>query len=282
MILEHEIPKGSKLYFGKSANLKRDIENSAAQIFNSNGFEEIITPTFSYLQHQDIELNNRELLKLSNEHNFTIVLRNDSTIDVARIINKRLGRSTDHKKWFYIQPVFSYPTSETNQIGAECIDSDDIEGICKLLIEIVKKVGIKPKLQLSNVEIPMLISKECGIDQSVFIEGGLDKLLKSDIPWLVELLHTSDIDGLKKVSVPPFLQESIDKLTRLASSIGYENSIVSPLFFPPMSYYSDLFFRMFEGNSVIALGGKYESEDVKSAGFAIYTDSIVEIFSKNR
>ena len=41
MILEHEIPNGSKLYFGNSAKVKRRIENVASDILDKNGFEEM-------------------------------------------------------------------------------------------------------------------------------------------------------------------------------------------------------------------------------------------------
>ena len=37
MILEHEIPNGSKLYFGKAAKFKREIESIASTILDSNG-----------------------------------------------------------------------------------------------------------------------------------------------------------------------------------------------------------------------------------------------------
>lgn len=281
MILEHEIPKGSKLYFEKSAALKRDIETKAVSIFKDHGFEEIVTPTFSYLQHQDIGINDRELLKLSNEHNFTIVLRNDSTIDVTRIITKRLGRSTNHKRWFYIQPVFSYPTIETNQIGAEYIDSGDIRGTCELLIEIIEEIGIKPKLQISNVQIPLTISRELNIPLEVFLKGELEKIFASDLIWLKELLRATSLEELKNIKTPAFLKEHLFRLIELGEGLKYKNIIPSPLFYPPMRYYSDLFFRMFEENKIVALGGKYESEEIKSSGFAIYTDSIIDIFSKN-
>ena len=55
MIFEHEIPNGSKLYFGNSAKVKRSIENIASDILDKNGFEEIITPTLSYWAHQSID-----------------------------------------------------------------------------------------------------------------------------------------------------------------------------------------------------------------------------------
>ena len=116
MIYEHEIPKGSKLYFGKTAKLKRELEYSISLYLQDNGFEEIITPSFSYSHHQVIEDTN-SLIRVFDEQNNQIVLRADSTLDVVRIITKRLGRTTSHKKWFYNQLVYSYPTYEYNQIG---------------------------------------------------------------------------------------------------------------------------------------------------------------------
>lgn len=68
MILEHEIPNGSKLYFGNSAKIKRDIENIASDILYSNGFEEIVTPVFSYHQHLSIA-NEKELIRVNDTKN---------------------------------------------------------------------------------------------------------------------------------------------------------------------------------------------------------------------
>ncbi len=97
MIFEHEIPKGSRLYFGKTAKMKRDLENKVSEVLYSNGFEEVVTPNFSYSQHQSIE-NDRKLISIFGEQNEQVALRADSTLDVVRIITKRLGRTTSHKK----------------------------------------------------------------------------------------------------------------------------------------------------------------------------------------
>ena len=74
MILEHEIPNGSKLYFGKSAKIKRLIEQTASKILDDNGYEEIVTPVFSYHQHKSIA-DERELIKVNDEKNHSLSLR---------------------------------------------------------------------------------------------------------------------------------------------------------------------------------------------------------------
>ena len=123
MILSHEIPQGSKLYFGKSAKIKRDLENLVSNILYQNGYEEIVTPTFTYLQHQR-DLQNREVVRTNNQYNQQIVLRNDTTIDAIRLLHPHLKEKNIGKKWFYIQPVFTYPTTEFYQIGVENLEND--------------------------------------------------------------------------------------------------------------------------------------------------------------
>ena len=63
MIYEHEIPTGSKLYFGESAKLKRRLEHVASELLYEAGFEEIVTPFFSYHQHQHIDEKSYRLFK---------------------------------------------------------------------------------------------------------------------------------------------------------------------------------------------------------------------------
>ena len=142
MIFEHEIPKGSRLYFGSMAKAKRRLENQVCDILDNCGFEEILTPNFSYSQHQAIA-NEKKLIKFSDEQNEQVSLRADSTLDVVRIITKRLGRTTTHKKWFYVQPIFSYPSKEEYQIGCEWIDHNNIADIMNLTAKILKALNIE-------------------------------------------------------------------------------------------------------------------------------------------
>ncbi|MCK4875473.1 MAG: ATP phosphoribosyltransferase regulatory subunit, partial [Sulfurimonas sp.] len=148
MILEHEIPNGSKLYFGKSAKVKREIEGVASDILDANGFEEIVTPVFSYHQHLSIA-DEKELIRVNDSKNNAISLRADSTIDVVRIIEKKLGRNTEQKKWFYIQPVLRYPTEEQYQVGVEFMGERKLSSVLNIAIDIFDKLEVKPLVQIS-------------------------------------------------------------------------------------------------------------------------------------
>jgi ATP phosphoribosyltransferase regulatory subunit HisZ len=278
MILEHEIPNGCRLYFGKNARKKRELEQTLANFFYDKGFEEIVTPNFSYSGHQSID-NESQLIRINDEKNNQVALRADSTLDVARIITKRLGRTTSHKKWFYIQPVFSYPTSENYQIGCEWLEHKEISDIINLTAEVLNTIEITPLIQITNINIPKLVSKELGIDLALFKNGEIATLFAMDIKWLSTLLKVASISDLENVKpmLPESLQVEVQKLLDVANEVTYENIAVSPLYYAPMKYYDDLYFRVIEGNYTLAKGGKYHSDDICSQGFAFYSDNLLKI-----
>lgn len=275
VILEHEIPQGTKLYFGASARTKRYIEEQASAILCEAGFEEIVTPSFSFLEHQR-DLSSREVLRLSSESNHQIVLRNDTTLDVARIITKRLGRSTEHRKWFYIQPVFSYPSREIHQIGVESLGNRDIKSLLNVSIKILHELKISPILQLANIEIPLLCAREYNLSMELFTKTQIEKILEHD-SCIGELLKIKNLEDLERfiANAPSFLHLALQELYELAMGVEYERVIVSPLYYAPMEYYNGVFFRMSEGNRTLLFGGNYEIDGLDSCGFGIYTDELI-------
>ncbi|WP_044418937.1 ATP phosphoribosyltransferase regulatory subunit [Halarcobacter anaerophilus] len=278
MIFEHEIPKGSRLYFGKAAKAKRELEYKISTLLDSRGFEEIVTPNFSYSQHQAIA-NERKLIKFSDEKNEQVSLRADSTLDVVRIITKRLGRATDHKKWFYIQPIFSYPSTEDYQIGCEWICHDNIVDILNLTGDVLVSLNINPILQLSNINIPKLVSKELDIDIQLFKNGEIAKLLSLNIQWLNELVKVKNIEDLENSIklVPQSIKVELEKLLKTAKEVSYKNLVIAPLYHGSLKYYDDVYYRVIQDNYVLCKGGKYSSEGISSLGFALYTDSLLKI-----
>lgn len=275
VVLEHELPQGSKLYFDTSAKLKRQVESCAIQAFYQNDYREIVTPTFTFLEHQG-DILNRELVRLSSESNHQIGLRYDTTFEAMRIVTQHI-KSSEHKKWFYIQPVFSYPTTEIHQIGAEHLGGESLSPVVCLGAHILQELGLKPYLQISNMKIPLLCAKHSGVDIDVFASQDVGKLLEMG-DYIADLVHIKtqkDVQNAMK-SAPVFLRGELERLLECASYCEYEKSIFSPLAFSPTSYYGDLFFRMFIGNATLLQGGKYSIGEQNSCGFAIYTDEVVE------
>ena len=278
MIFEHEIPKGSRLYFGKTAKAKRVLENSVCEILEKNGFEEILTPNFSYSQHQSIE-DNKKLIKFSDEENEQVSLRADSTLDVVRIITKRLGRATNHRKWFYVQPIFSYPSKEDYQIGCEWIEHNNISDIMNLTADILRAIKIEPILQISNINIPKLISTELNISIDILKNGDISELLKLDCDWLNNLLRVKDIKSLENIieKVPNILKKELEILLEKSKEVKYSNIIIAPMYYGSLKYYNWVYYRVIDKNLVLCRGGMYETDGISSLGFALYTDNLLKM-----
>jgi histidyl-tRNA synthetase len=282
MIFEHEIPNGSRLYFGQSAKEKRFLEAKVSAHFSKIGFEEIITPNFSYSQHQSID-DDKKLIKISDESNNQVALRADSTLDVVRIITKRLGRTTSHKKWFYIQPVFTYPSTEHYQMGCEWIEHDNVSDIINMTADVLNLLEIKPIIQIANINIPKIVSQTLNIDLNLFKDGEIGALFDLDVDWLSALIQVKTIEDLQKVihKVPKSIKSELEKLKNIVADVNYDNVIISPLYYSAMKYYDDVYYRVIEDNLTIAKGGGYSDENgMRSLGFALYTDDLLKILKK--
>lgn len=274
MIFEHEIPTGSKLYFGESAKIKRNIEYIASQMLTELGFEEIVTPLFSYHQYDAFD-DKKPLLRLNDEENHEVTLRADSTADVVRIVTKRLGRSTESKKWFYIQPTVTFPTKEQYQIGAEVIGGT-FEKIAKTTTSLLEQIGSQPIMQIANICIPHLLNEKYGVSLEVLKSMHVEEIMNADLPWIEQLVRLNTVSDLDDLSAFPFdIKAELEKIKEAAQKVAYCNMVISPLYYAKMRYYDSLTFRMFEDNGLLATGGIYNINGVEAAGFALYTDECI-------
>jgi len=274
MIFEHEIPSGSRLYFGQSAKIKREIESIASETLYDLGFEEIVTPLFSYHQHDAFD-DKKPLLRLNDEENHEVTLRADSTADVVRIVTKRLGRSTESKKWFYIQPTVTFPTKEQYQIGAEVIGGS-FEKIAETTTTLLKQIGSEPMMQIANIRIPHLLNEKYGVSLEVLKSMHVEQIINIDLPWIEPLVRLHTVNDLNDLSgFPEDIKVELGKIKEAAEKVQYDNMVISPLFYAKMRYYDSLTFRMFEENSLLAMGGIYTIDGVEAAGFALYTDECI-------
>lgn len=270
---DHEIPNGSRLYFGKSAQLKRELENKASEILVKNGFSEILTPYFSY--HQHLSVAPQKLLKLSDPTNHELALRADSTVDVVRIVRKRL-KDDKLRRLFYVQPTFKYPSDEFYQIGAELIGEKNLPLAIKIAQEFFKEFDLMPALQLSNIEIPKKICEILNLPLEIFEKGKIETLLDQNLPWLdatARAVSLKDVQTLR-TQVPEELKPCLDEILNLG--VDYDNIRVSLLYYSKMRYYDALFFRFLDAGAVYCNGGNYEIDGLKSSGFALLVDALIE------
>lgn len=270
---DHEIPNGSRLYFGKSAQLKRELENKASEILVKNGFSEILTPYFSY--HQHLSVAPQKLLKLSDPTNHELALRADSTVDVVRIVRKRL-KDDKLRRLFYVQPTFKYPSDEFYQIGAELIGEKNLPLAIKIAQEFFKEFDLMPALQLSNIEIPKKICEILNLPLEIFEKGKIETLLEQNLPWLDATARATSLKDVQalRAQAPEELKPCLDEILRLG--VDYEHIRVSLLYYSKMRYYDALFFRFLDAGAVYCNGGNYEIDGLKSSGFALLVDALIE------
>lgn len=270
---DHEIPNGSRLYFGKSAQLKRKLENKASEILVKNGFSEILTPYFSY--HQHLSVAPQKLLKLSDPTNHELALRADSTVDVVRIVRKRL-KDDKLRRLFYVQPTFKYPSDEFYQIGAELIGEKNLPLAIKIAQEFFKEFDLVPALQLSNIEIPKKICEILNLPLEIFEKGKIEMLLEQNLPWLDATARATSLKDVQalRTQVPEELVPCLDEI--LSLGVDYERICVSLLYYSKMRYYDALFFRFLDAGAVYCNGGNYEIDGLKSSGFALLVDALIE------
>ena len=270
---DHEIPNGSRLYFGKSAQLKRELENKASEILVKNDFSEILTPYFSY--HQHLSVAPQKLLKLSDPTNHELALRADSTVDVVRIVRKRL-KDDKLRRLFYIQPTFKYPSDEFYQIGAELIGEKNLPLAIKIAQEFFKEFDLMPALQLSNIEIPKKICEILNLPLEIFEKGKIETLLEQNLPWLDATARATSLKDVQalRTQVPEELKPCLDEILNLG--VDYEHIRVSLLYYSKMRYYDALFFRFLDAGAVYCNGGNYEIDGLKSSGFALLVDALIE------
>jgi histidyl-tRNA synthetase len=281
MIFEHEIPDGCKLYFGESAKKKRYIESVASGILYADGFDEIVTPLFSYHQHLSIS-DERKLVRVNDRQNHKMTLRADSTIDVVHIIDKRLGRNTSHKKWFYIQPVFRYPSTEIYQVGAEILGESSLSRVMSSAMKIFQTLELEPLVQISNMKIPTILCEMFDLTLDDFRHINIEKMLSLKVEWLSKLVYLQYVEEMDEILslVPESIKTELIKMKELCSELTCKNTVLSPLYYATMIYYDELYFRVIEKNEVFANGGRYKNDELTSVGFAIYTDNLIETLSK--
>lgn len=274
MIFEHEIPSGSRLYFGESARLKRRIEARAAELLEERGYREMVTPLFSYHQHESFD-DPRELVRLNDADNHEVSLRADSTADVVRIATKRLGRSTGSKKWFYTQPVYSYPTREQYQIGAEYLEGS-FGSVAADAIALLEALEIRPLLQAANIAIPRILAERYGVELEAIKSMHIRKILAAGHSWLERLVHLHRPGDLEDLSAfPEDIASELARIREAIRGLEYTPLVISPLYYARLRYYDSLIFRLYEENTLYATGGIYRIDEVRAAGFALLTDACI-------
>ena len=115
-----QIPYGTRDFLPREAKRKRVIESSLATLFAGWGYDEIVTPTFEYLETLTVGASNdllQTMFKFFDKNNRILALRSDMTTPLARVAATRLRDTETPLRLFYLTNVFRY---EQAQAGRQC------------------------------------------------------------------------------------------------------------------------------------------------------------------
>jgi len=288
------VPVGMATILPQATKQVRQLESQLLAQISRWGYEEIILPTFEYL---DVLAPGLEAELLETCYQFidrttgrTLLLRPDATAQVARTIAMGLTGDTLPQRLSYRTSVFRYEPEhagrgrEIFQVGAELVGVDDVTGdyeVISLLIECLHAIGLTSfTIAIGHV----------GFIKGLLLRSGLSAqgqkraehaTAKKDLPRLEEVLASERIAKSVAKSIreapeltggeevlergrvlaagEPALQAPLDRLAQLYQLLcaaGHRDSLLLDLGeFRGFDYYDGIVFDIFASGVGAELGG---------------------------
>ena len=288
------VPVGMATILPEAAQEVRRLEARLLAQIDQWGYDEVILPTFEYLDVLAPGLESEIIEKCYKFPDRTtgriLLLRPDATAQIARTVAMGMMGTRLPLRLSYRATVFRYEPEhagrdrEIFQVGAELIGADqataDIE-IISLLIECLRRVGLRSfKISLGHV----------GFFKGLLIRAGLSPegqkraeqaAARKDLPWLADILakervakplaaailEAPELCGQAEVldrgralaGGEKSLLKALDRLTQVYQSLcaaGYEDSMFLDLGeFRGFDYYDGVVFDVFAEGIGVELGG---------------------------
>ncbi|MCP9453192.1 MAG: ATP phosphoribosyltransferase regulatory subunit [Nitrospira sp.] len=207
LLREHSlVPPGMATILPEAAGRFRKIETQLIETLAGRGFQEIILPTFEYLDVLAPGLESELIEKCYKIPDRTtgriLLLRPDATAQIARTVAMGMMGERIPMKLSYRTTVFRYEPEhagrdrEIFQVGAELIGVDDAaadQEIVSCLIACLRRIGVRSfKVSIGHVGFFKRLLVQAGLS-----EGGRKQAeqaaARKDIPRLEEILRSERI-----------------------------------------------------------------------------------------
>ncbi len=142
-MLNSEIPRGTRMLPPVMAAQRRRLQDIILDVFLHWGFQEIVTPTFEYMDALTLGLGTAyrdQLFKLEERHTGRMLsLRPDITTQIAKLAATRLADQPRPLRFCYAANVFRYNESQTRnlqelyQAGVELIGLESPEADAEMI-----------------------------------------------------------------------------------------------------------------------------------------------------
>ncbi|MGC8767097.1 MAG: ATP phosphoribosyltransferase regulatory subunit [Brevinematia bacterium] len=292
-------PRGFSFSYSKNKELIMNMYS----IMEENGFVEVLTPTFDFLEVYEKTLGSgsKELF-VFKDGNDLIVPRYDITTQIVRFLAPRIKYLQLPIKLFYYgdvfrEPEFKWYTRQLKQFGAEIIGgtTNELRGllrVMKKLIEVLRefkkisnyKLVVNYSSVISNL-LSLVREEDRDIVKYLISKKDIPTLERIDIPDLakkkiieaIEISLFGDDHKLKEILHSLIKREEVEELEFISENFEL---VIDPTLIPSMEYYSGIFFLVYSSDSSLPLasGGRYDNLTSKfgykqtAMGFAIDLD----------
>lgn len=224
-----EIPKGLRDLLPEEVKMMRSIENKAARLFKSYGYEEVITPTFEYLEVVENGAGGnirKELFLFMDREGEILSLRPEITVSIARLAATHMQDANFPQRLFYQANVFRHVQPhlaqyrEFWQLGIELLGASGVWSdaeIITIAVRVMQEIGLDNfKLSLNQIGIFNSLLDDSGMD--IEDRSLVRNLIESkDLVELSRVLEEMAIDdGLKEtITALPVLHGGLEVLKRI-------------------------------------------------------------------
>ena len=200
-------PYGTKDFLPKEAKVKRVIENRLNKLFESYGYEEVVTPTMEFLDTLTMSggTSEQNLFKIIDQKNRTLALHHEMTTPIARLAVSRLKDSPMPLKLSYNTGVFRFRQNQPQrqcefyQAGVELLGVSNAVAdaeIIALAAQSLQVSGLKEfKICLGQVEFAggLMEQLNLSVDAQVKVKAAIERHDMVELEKIVDELHDAEI-----------------------------------------------------------------------------------------
>ncbi len=209
-----QIPYGTKDFLPRDARRKRAAENALAGLFARWGYDEVVTPTFEYLETLTVGVSGdlvQSLFKFFDKNNAILALRPDMTTPIARVAATRFRESVPPLRLFYLTNVFR---QEQAQAGRQC-------EFYQAGVELLGAGGPAADAEVVALAVAALLEAgltnfQVGLGQVQFINGVMAEsgLTATEQQRVKQCMVSRDLVGLGEILAGSSLSNDAQRLIR--------------------------------------------------------------------
>ena len=258
----------------------REIENHLRHVFSNHGYNEVLMPSFEYVDlytKLDCGFTVDKMFQYINHEGKNVAMRLDFTIPLARLYAN--SANTGEARYSYFGKVYRKETmhkgrsSEFFQGGVELMNKPGLQGDKEVMTMIQESL---PGISLKNILLELGSAK---------FYNRLLELVGNQRNELEDILRLRDISEMKRFVSKNDFEESLNQLL-LSLPICFGNIDLGMV--PTMKYYTGFMIKGYSDQSAnpILSGGRYDdllprfNVDKTAVGFCFHMNHILKAIEK--